>query len=120
MILFLEIVIAAALVVAGLFGLIGSIGLVRLKLPMQRLHAPTKASTVGVAAALMASSGAAWLRTGTPGAEEVLIVLFLFMTAPVTAHFLAKAHLDRKRREEVLPETGTGSKWSTFEGDDGP
>ena len=39
---------AVMLVVGGLFGLVGSFGLLKLKLPMQRLHGPTKAVTMGV------------------------------------------------------------------------
>ncbi len=48
--------IAALLVIGGLFGLIGSFGLLKLNDPMKRLHAPTKATTIGVGTALIASS----------------------------------------------------------------
>ena len=48
--------IAAVLVIGGVFGLIGSFGLLKLNDPMKRLHAPTKASTIGVGTALIASS----------------------------------------------------------------
>ncbi len=43
-----EIIIAVLLVGGGLFGLIGSWGLLRLKDPLQRLHAPTKSTTIGL------------------------------------------------------------------------
>ena len=41
--------------ISGVFGLVGSYGLLKLRDPMQRLHAPTKATTVGVGAVLIAS-----------------------------------------------------------------
>ena len=38
--LLIDIALAALLILSGLFGLIGSWGLLRLRDPMQRLHAP--------------------------------------------------------------------------------
>ena len=62
---------------------------------MQRLHAPTKATTMGVGAVLVAS--VLWFAVfrGTITWQELLIVLFLFVTSPITANFLAKVHLHR-------------------------
>lgn len=85
------------LILAGaIVTFIGSWGLVRLPDFYTRLHAPTKATTLGVGSLLIASS----LYTGTIKGEislhEILITVFLFITAPVSAHMLAKAarHLD--------------------------
>ena len=85
--------IAAVLVIGGVFGLIGSFGLLKLNDPMKRLHAPTKASTIGVGTALIASSIYAAVHGGALSLQEILIVIFLFITSPITAHFLSKAHL---------------------------
>ena len=90
--LILEIFIAALLVVGGVFGLIGSYGLLKLRDPMQRLHAPTKATTLGVGGVLLASLLYHWSQQQF-GVKEVLITLFLFITAPVSANLLAKAAL---------------------------
>ena len=54
-----ELLVAFFLVVGGFFALVGSIGLIRLKDTLQRLHAPTKASTVGVGGALIGEKAAA-------------------------------------------------------------
>ena len=51
----IEALISFFLVVAGLFGLVGSFGLIKLENTIQRLHAPTKATTVGVGGVLIAS-----------------------------------------------------------------
>jgi multicomponent K+:H+ antiporter subunit G len=57
-----------------------------------RLHAPTKATTLGVGGVLLASLAATWAQGGW-GLHELLITLFLFITAPVSANLMAKAAL---------------------------
>lgn len=75
------------------FALIGSIGLARLPEFFSRLHGPTKATTLGVGGTLVASSLYFSLRGEGLSLHELLITLFLFITAPVSAHLLAKAAL---------------------------
>jgi multicomponent K+:H+ antiporter subunit G len=106
--------ITLLLLVSGVFGLIGSYGLWRLAQPMQRLHAPTKASTVGVGAALLASVIYFAVFKGQAVWHEVLILAFLFITTPVSALFLAKVHLHKGKEKSMLPPTGTDSDWATF------
>ena len=113
-----ELVISLLLVIAGVFGLIGSIGLLKLRQPMQRLHAPTKATTVGVGAALLASILYAAMVLDEPSWQEVLIMVFLFITSPITANFLSKAHLHRTVPPDSLPPTGTDSPWATLDTED--
>ena len=110
-----EIAIAALLVVGGLFGLIGSYGLLKLRAPMQRLHAPTKATTIGVGSALIASSFDLIWVTGVVTWQEVLVAIFLFMTAPISALFLSKAHLCGTVDRNDVALTGTDADWSTVE-----
>ena len=50
-----ELLIAFFLIVSGIFGFVGSFGMIKLKDPMSRLHAPTKATTLGVGGVLIAS-----------------------------------------------------------------
>ena len=109
-----EILISVLLVAAGIFGLTGSIGLIKLPDTMTRLHAPTKASTLGVGGALIAAMLYFWIFEGKLSWHEFLITMFLLLTAPITANFIAKAHLHRFSGDEVLPETGTERDWATF------
>ena len=51
--------IAALLVIGGVFTLVGAIGMLRFKDFYMRLHAPTKATTLGVGGVLLASMGVA-------------------------------------------------------------
>ena len=85
--------LAAALILIGAFFLlVGSIGMLRLPDFYIRLHAPTKASTLGVGGVLLASLLLGWSQ-GQPGIAELLITLFVFVTAPVSANLLAQAAL---------------------------
>lgn len=88
-----ELAIAALLIVGACFVLVGSLALIRLPDPMQRLHGPTKATTLGVGALLAASMTYHSAEAGTPSLHELLIAIFLFITAPISAHLIAKAYL---------------------------
>ena len=89
----LEIFIAALLLSSSFFTLVGSIGLVKLSDFFKRLHAPTKATTLGVGSALIASMLYQPMVSGEVRPRELLITLFLFITAPISAHMMAKATL---------------------------
>ena len=86
---------AACLLMAAFFSLVGAIGLVRLPDFFMRLHAPTKAATLGVGGVLLASIAMSWAR-GEPGVHELLITLFVFITAPVSANLMAMAALHQR------------------------
>lgn len=87
-----EALIAFLLLVGAAFTLIGSIGMVRLPDFYCRLHGPTKATTLGVGSLLVASL-AFFAFHGELEFRDLLITVFLFMTAPVSAHLLCKAGL---------------------------
>jgi multicomponent K+:H+ antiporter subunit G len=80
------------LLIAAFFSLVGAIGLVRLPDFFMRLHAPTKAATLGVGGVLLASMILA-AAEGRVGFAELLITLFVFVTAPVSANLMAQAAL---------------------------
>lgn len=95
---FIEGLVIFLLLAGSIFLLIGSIGLARLPDFFTRLHAPTKASTLGIGGVLIAS--ALYFSAELPGlsVKELVITLFLFITAPITAHMMSKAamHMERK------------------------
>lgn len=110
-----DIVISVFVVIGGLFGLVGSFGLLKLKDTMQRLHAPTKATTLGVGGVLVASMLYFLLIKGIFSFHELMITLFLFLTAPITAHFLAQTHISMRMKRSELPESERAYGWSLFE-----
>lgn len=91
-----EIVISGFLIFGAAFVLLGSLGLVKFPDIYSRLHAPTKATTLGVGSILLGSSLWASEKTGTLSAHELLIILFLFLTAPISAYLVARAALHMK------------------------
>lgn len=113
--LFIELIIAFFLVVAGVFGLVGSFGMIKLRETMQRLHAPTKATTLGVGGVLIASMLYFLLVKGSFSFHELMITLFLFLTAPISAHFIAKTFMQAKVDEEDLPPSESEYGWSVYE-----
>ena len=96
----LDIIISIFLVLGAGFALVGSIGLVRLPDFYTRLHGPTKATTLGLGGLLIASM-IYFSSRGDVSLHELLVTLFLFMTAPVSAHLLAKAALHLRVRSEI-------------------
>ncbi|MGM0675832.1 Na+/H+ antiporter subunit G [Ectothiorhodospira marina] len=116
MAMWLEFLISLLIVVSGIFILVGSLGLLKLPTLMTRLHAPTKATTLGVGGALLASVAFFLGGERTLSVHELLVTGFLFLTAPVTAHFIAKTYLhlypEERKTLPVLPEPQQG--WSTY------
>ncbi len=110
----IELLIAACLVIAGIFGLVGSFGLIKLTDRMARLHAPTKATTLGVGGVLIASM-LYFFSIGAFSFHELMVTLFLFLTAPITAHYIAKTHIHRHLDAKELPGTGSARGWASFE-----
>jgi len=109
-----EILVSLFLVIAGLFGLVGSYGLMKLPDPMTRLHAPTKATTLGVGGVLIASMIFFYASTGRFSAHELLITIFLILTSPIAALFIAKVHLHLRETPDDLPEPGVETDWAGY------
>jgi multicomponent K+:H+ antiporter subunit G len=106
--LWLECLISFCLFVGAAFTLIGSIGLMRLPDFYLRLHGPAKATTLGVGGIIIGSVIFFSTRGDGLSLHELLIALFLFITAPVSAHIVAKAAL-HLRLEAV--ERTRGKPW---------
>jgi multicomponent K+:H+ antiporter subunit G len=86
------------------FALTGSIGLARLPDTFTRLHGPTKATTLGLGAIVIAALIHSSLVSGALSLRELAISLFLFITAPVAAHLLAKAAMKERRQRDETDE----------------
>lgn len=89
-----DVMVSVLLLVGSFFILVGAIGLVRLPDFFMRLHGPTKSTTLGVGGMLLAAIVHAAGRDFS--LRELLIALFLFVTAPVSAYLLGQAGLRRR------------------------
>lgn len=94
----LDIIVSLLIVIGSGFALTGSIGLTRFADFYSRLHGPTKATTLGVGSLLVAS--VVYFSANGEGISlrEILVTVFLFMTAPVSAHLLSRAALHLRVR----------------------
>ncbi|MCC0057684.1 MAG: Na+/H+ antiporter subunit G [Hyphomicrobiaceae bacterium] len=111
-----EIAVSALICLGAFFLFVGSFGLAKLPDLMRRLHGPTKATTLGIGALLIASMLYFILEDEIVSLQELLITTFLFLTAPVTALMVAKAHiLLDKNDQEHLPPTGREAGWSVLD-----
>lgn len=108
MITAIQIGLSVLLLFGCFFILVGALGLVKLSTFFKRLHAPTKASTLGVGCVLIASVGYHALSGTDPQPRELLVTAFLFITAPISAHLMAKAALSLKMAERP-PMPGDGA-----------
>ena len=98
-----KLLLSGLLLFGTFFIVIGAFGLVKLQDFFRRLHAPTKASTLGVSCILVVSVGYHLLLGEDPQPRELLITVFLFITAPVSAHLMAKAALSLMLDKRPLP-----------------
>jgi len=91
-----EILVSFFILTGAFFTLVGSIGLARLPDFFTRLHGPSKATTLGVGGLLIASILHFSLSGEGLSLHELLITVFLMVTAPVSAQLLSQAVLKRK------------------------
>lgn len=94
----LEILVVALLLLGSCLALVAALGLFRLPDLYTRMHAASKAGTAGsglllLAVAIQSGEAGTWIKC-------LLAIAFFFLTAPVSAHLLAKAAV---RHGQALP-----------------
>lgn len=104
---------AIFLLIGAGFVSVGVIGLLKFNDPMTRLHAPTKVGTVGIGALLLASIIHSYT-LGETSYHELLIMAFLFVTAPISANFIAKVNIHLGACE-TPPKPEIDDNWATLE-----
>jgi multicomponent K+:H+ antiporter subunit G len=116
MMLVAEALVSLLLLVGAFFLFVGSLGLAKLPDLLRRLHGPTKATTAGVGSVLIASMIYFLAFRGDPSVHELLLTVFLVLTAPVSAQMIAKAHILRfPDARAMLTRTGRPVDWATIE-----
>jgi multicomponent Na+:H+ antiporter subunit G len=99
------------LVSGSLFMLLAAVGLVRLPDLYTRMSATSKAATLG--ASLVLLGAAVHFGTAAAGGRAIVIVAFLFLTAPPAAHAIGRAGY---RRRSPLWEGTVGDELAGAEG----
>lgn len=95
----LQLAIALIVLIGAAVTFVGTVGLVRWASFYQRIHAPTLGSSLGAALILLASSLHSSITLGRPVLHEVLVLIFILVTTPVTLMLLARAAIYRDRSE---------------------
>ncbi|MTH97289.1 monovalent cation/H(+) antiporter subunit G [Roseibium sp. RKSG952] len=85
----LNIVVGLMLVIGAGFALVASLGILRLKDVYMRMHAGSKAGTLGSGVMLLAL--AIYSNDAGVVTRAIAGVVFFLLTAPISAHLLAKA-----------------------------
>lgn len=84
-----DILVGVMLIVGALFALVGSVGMLRLQDVYMRMHAASKAGTLGSGMMLLAL--AVYAHEVDVVTRAIAGVVFFLLTAPVSAHLLARA-----------------------------
>ena len=96
--------ITAVLLIAGAaITLIGTLGLLRLRTFYERVHSPTLGTTLGTGCIVMASMVYFSAVGSRPILHELLILLFITVTTPVTLMILVRAAVSRDTFESRKP-----------------
>jgi multicomponent K+:H+ antiporter subunit G len=98
------IVTSMLLLVGAALTFIGSLGLLRLRTFYERVHAPTLGTTLGITCVALASIITFTVLESRPVLHEVLIIVFVTMTTPVTLMILVRAAVFRDRLEAAPSE----------------
>ncbi len=84
-----EALTALLLLTGAFFMFVGSVGIVRMPDLFMRMSATTKSVTLGVSFSLLAV--ALHFNDQSVGARALATILFVYITAPVAAHMIARA-----------------------------
>lgn len=84
-----EIIMAILVVSGGFFCFVAGLGVLRLPDVLMRMHASTKAGTLG--SGLILAAVAVYFADTATITRAVATILFLLMTAPVAAHMIGRA-----------------------------
>lgn len=105
-----EAIAAILLVAGGFFCLVAGIGLLRLGDVFCRMHAATKAGTLGLAlictAEMLLADSWAWFF------ETLFVFVFMIATAPIGAHLIGRAAF--RTRAPVVPGTESDAGAEAF------
>lgn len=117
----LEVLGVTFCVVGTLFVLVAGLGMVRFPDPLMRLHASTKAGTLGVA--FVASGMMCFYPSLSISARATALIVFLLLTAPVAAHMIGRAsyyggaHLNVRLWEGTVVDQMEERLWSLEDSD---
>jgi multicomponent Na+:H+ antiporter subunit G len=101
----IDLICGLLILAGGLLAFIAALGVVRMEDVFTRMHASTKAGSLGlgliVAALLIADVEPSW------SAKAAAVLIFMLTTLPISAHLVGRAvyrHMDQREREACAPD----------------
>lgn len=85
-----EIIVAIFILLGSFFMLVAAAGLLRFRDTLSRLHATTKAPSFAIL--LIVIAVCLYFGTLVTFLKAVLLILFIYLTAPLAAHSIAKSN----------------------------
>ncbi|MCX8146032.1 MAG: monovalent cation/H(+) antiporter subunit G [Azovibrio sp.] len=105
---------ALLLILGGGIALIGCLGLMRLPHFYQRIHGPAITITLGTSCILIASMLLFSAQATRPVVHELLITLFVLMTAPMVSMLIMRAAVHRELRKPPPNPPRAESAWNVY------
>lgn len=84
----LDVIAHLFIAIGAFFLLVGAIGLIRMPDMFTRMHASTKCTTLGAMSTL---AGVALIMQGSVAVKAVLVIIFIVLGNPTSAHAIARA-----------------------------
>jgi multicomponent Na+:H+ antiporter subunit G len=97
-----KIIISVLILLGSFFILVAAIGILRFKDLYGRLHATTKATSFGLLLLLVGVS--LFFNIFPVYVKSLLIIIFIFLTAPLAAHTIAKSFTGNGENSENTAE----------------
>ena len=85
----IDLIVGTLFLLGGLFVFVAGLGVLRLPDVLTRMHASTKAGTLGTSLVLIAA--AVHFGDFAITAKVILAILFILLTAPVAGHMIGRA-----------------------------
>jgi len=98
-----KIIISVFILLGSFFILVAAIGILRFKDLYGRLHATTKATSFGLLLLLVGVS--LFFNIFPVYVKSLLIIIFIFLTAPLAAHTIAKSFTGKSENSENTSES---------------
>lgn len=97
-----KIIISVLILLGSFFILVSAIGILRFKDLYARLHATTKATSFGLLLLLVGVS--LFFNIFPVYVKSLLIIIFIYLTAPLAAHTIAKSFTGNSENSENTAE----------------
>jgi multicomponent K+:H+ antiporter subunit G len=110
--LWASILVSVLMLLGAGITLVGAFGLLRFRSFYERVHAPTLGASLGTIGTALASIVFFTVLQSRPAVHELLIVVFVTLTTPVTLMLLTRSALYRDRTEgrSEVPPRGDGPR----------